>query len=309
MIYTITLNPSIDYYVVVNESLMMTEVNRATNEQLKAGGKGINVSMLLSTLNIPSRAIALVGSFSRQFIREQVGQYQLIDLLEVPIEGMNRINLKISHNDEVLSINGKGSVASQESKREVLNGLKELNRNDWVMVCGSMMEGMGEEFLLEIADTVHTHGAKLVIDMESLTLDLLAQCKPTLIKPNFYEFGLLINRNDLTAGDIDFQVNQVLDTGVELVLISLGKDGAILATNEYRYHMKQPVTDGVNKVGTGDAMLAAFVGKLSQGGSYEEALAWGGASGSARALTIEAVSAVKIKESLKSIEVSKQELK
>lgn len=302
MIYTITLNPSIDYFVEVKGSMMDTEVNRADHEKFKGGGKGLNVSMVLDQLKIPSTAIALLGGFTGTFIREYVENRKYITLKSIPVEGMNRINVKIHNEDQTLCINGNGPIANDETISRMFAILQQVEQDDWVMLNGSSIQNLDFEFLLNIADLVHRKHAKLVVDMEQLTLDQMKLLQPYLIKPNLYEFSLLLNQ-DVNEQDLEAHLQTVLQSGVETMLISLGEQGAIYASQTECIRLEHQPIHAVNKVGSGDAMLAAFVGLLSLGKSTEEALKWAGASGNASVSTQEDVSYERIQSFLDQMQV------
>ena len=122
MIITLTLNPSIDYTLTVNEPLLDIEVNRTTGEQMKVGGKGLNVSMMLIKLQIPSRAIALLGGFTGDYIEQALRSYPRINLTRVPVEGMNRINVKLYHGPGTLCVNARGPEAGASVRRSIRAG-------------------------------------------------------------------------------------------------------------------------------------------------------------------------------------------
>lgn len=302
MIYTITLNPSIDYFVEVKGSMMDTEVNRADREKFKGGGKGLNVSMVLDQLKIPSTAIALLGGFTGTFIREYVENRKYITLKSIPVEGMNRINVKIHNGDQTLCINGNGPIANDETSSRIFTILHQVEQDDWVMLNGSSIQNLDFEFLLKIAQLVHRKQAKLVVDMEQLTLDQMKLLQPYLIKPNLYEFSLLLNQ-DVNEQDIQAHIQTVLQSGVETILISLGERGAIYASQTEYVRLEHQPIHAVNKVGSGDAMLAAFVGLLSLGKTTKEALKWAGACGNASVSTQEDVSYERIQSFLDQMQV------
>ena len=149
------------------------------------------------------------------------------------------------------------------------------------------MHGFADDFVTALAQAVHQKNAKVVIDMEQITMEQLKECKPYLIKPNMYEFQLLMENDEINESNIDEYLKKANEMGIENILVSLGKDGAVLSNAQGIFKLDQPRTVLVNKVGAGDAMLASFIGKLSQGSSREEALQWGGAAGNAAASKIE----------------------
>ena len=303
MIYTITMNPSIDCYMNVEKDLMENEVNRSTSEVIKAGGKGINVSMILDKYEIQSTALVLLGGFTGCFIQEEIQKNANIRLISIPIEGINRINMKVHHRNKALCINGKGPKANEKTMDTIFNSISYLNEKDWVLVCGSLLQGIGEEFILKLAELVDQRKAKLVIDMESISLELLRKCHPYLIKPNLYEFEILMKQKFIGIEDLIRGLKECIQIGPQNVLVSLGADGAVLATSNQIYRMTQKTINAVNKVGSGDAMLASFVGKLAKGGTFQEALIWGGAAGSATASTLDDITYEMIADYVRDVKV------
>ena len=290
MIYTITLNPAIDYFITLNETLLVDEVNRGSHEIYKAGGKGLNVSKILSVLSIPSKAIAVLGGFTGQYIQDSFEEDPNIEMISIPVDGMNRINMKANYGKKALCINGSGPVANDCTVQLLLDEIAKINADDIVIISGSVMHGFPNDFVTVLAQAVHQRNAKVVVDMEQITMEQLKECRPYLIKPNLYEFQLLFENAEI---------------GIENILVSLGKDGAALSNAQGIFKLDQPHTVLVNKVGAGDAMLASFIGKLSQGYSSEEALQWGGAAGNATASKIEDITMHDIEGYLPQMKVSK----
>ena len=288
MIYTITLNPAIDFFIELQDDIQFEEVNRGKNEIFKPAGKGLNVSKVLKLFAIPSYVIAVLGGFTGDYIKQSFEKDSLIHLIPIHVEGNNRINVKAYHGTNTIAINGEGPCANDDTKQEILSLLKKLTPEDYVVVSGSMMKGFDEAFLVSLAKQIHHKNARLVLDMEQISLELLKECKPFLIKPNLYELGLLFGK-DIQQENVIEYLHRLYELGVQNILLSLGKDGAILCDGKY-LKLNQPNTDLVNKVGAGDAMLAAFVGCLSQGMTKEEALKYAGAAGNAVASQIEDIS-------------------
>ena len=287
MIYTITLNPAIDYFITLHETLLVDEVNRGNHEIYKAGGKGLNVSKVLSVLNIPSKAIAVLGGFTGHYIEDSFAKDPNIEMIPIPVDGMNRINMKANYGKKALCINGSGPVVNNCTVQLLLDEIAKITEDDIVVISGSMMHGFPDDFVTVLAQAVHQRNAKVVIDMEQITMEQLKECRPYLIKPNLYEFQLLMENDEINESNIDEYLKKANEMGIENILVSLGKDGAVLSNAQGIFKLDQPHTILVNKVGAGDAMLASFIGKLSQGSSSEEALQWGGAAGNAAASKIE----------------------
>ena len=305
MIYTITLNPAIDYFITLNETLLVDEVNRGSHEIYKAGGKGLNVSKILSVMNIPSKAIAVLGGFTGQYIQDSFEEDPNIEMIPIPVDGMNRINMKANYGKKALCVNGSGPVANDCTVQLLLDEVAKINADDIVIISGSVMHGFPDDFVTVLAQAVHQRNAKVVIDMEQITMEQLKECRPYLIKPNLYEFQLLFENAEINESNIDEYLKKANEIGIENILVSLGKDGAVLSNAHGIFRLDQPRTLLVNKVGAGDAMLASFIGKLSQGYSSEEALQWGGAAGNAAASKIEDITMCDIEGYLPQMKVSK----
>lgn len=291
MIYTFTLNPAVDYFLSIQNELMIDEVNRGTNAIFKAGGKGLNVSKILSLLNIRSKAVVLLGGFTGEFIRSEFEKDNNIEVISVEVDGTNRINMKAHYDHKALCINGDGPVADEKVKAKLYEIIEKITKDDVAVISGSMMNGLDENDLIRMSDAIHAKGAKLVIDMEKITPDTLKRCKPFLIKPNLYELQLLLNDETINVDNAKEALKKLHEEGIEKVLLSLGKDGALLSDEEGFLHLEQPNTILVNKVGAGDAMLAAFLGKLIETGDRALALRYGGAAGNATASQLEDITA------------------
>jgi 1-phosphofructokinase len=303
MIYTVTLNPAVDYFITLQDKLMVDEVNRGSQEVFKAGGKGLNVSIVLSLLHVPSRAVALLGGFTGQFIVETMRAVPDVTLVNVPVNGMNRINLKAHYDHKALCINGQGPQVREEECQKLLEILGSTGNEDVVVISGSMMRGLDETFLVKLARAVHAGGARLVIDMEQIHAEALRQCEPDLIKPNLYELRKILDDGTINVGNVEVALKKAEATGIRSILVSLGKDGAVLRRRGRTLWLEQPHETLINKVGAGDAMLAAFLGKLTTGSTEEEALAYGGAAGNAVASKLENITEADIEEWLPKMHV------
>lgn len=287
MIYTFTLNPAIDYFLTIGSNLMVDEVNRGTGAIYKAGGKGLNVSRILSLLGVRSKAVALLGGFTGDFIRREIEKDKNIEVIAVEVDGVNRINMKAHYDRKALCINSDGPIVTQKNKEELCAIASMLTKDDIAILSGSMMKGLDEDFLIGFCDLVHDSGAQLVIDMESLTPELLRRCRPDLIKPNLYELRLLMDDPSITIDSAKDALAKLQEDGIGRILLSLGRDGALLADAEGFLYLTQPDEVLVNKVGAGDAMLAGFIGIYSQSKDRELALRYAGACGNAVASQLE----------------------
>lgn len=247
MIYTLTLNPSIDIYSYFSE-FEIGKINRPINQQFVVGGKGINVSKYLLRLGVPSIPIVVIGGF--------VGDYILNDLSKdfKPVffwqEECSRICHKIQTNCET-AINPNAHTIG-EAKKQLNAFLKNLNQSDILIVSGS---GQIEDYL----DVLNQIKAKLVLDLPGKQLLALAHLHAWIVKPNREELAE-IELNPRKAYD------QLLGQA-ELILNTQGNDGATLVTPQIMYHIDSFGTDLKTTVGCGDAFLAGFIKSFQEGSS------------------------------------------
>lgn len=299
MIVTHTSNPSIDYYLEIPGDLI-NGVQRASNTYYLAGGKGLNVSMILNQLEIPSIATAFIGGFTGCFIKEQLKGCEYIKLDEVEIEDVNRINVKIRGVEET-DVNAKGPCITYEKQQEMLSKLKCLKKHDWLLICGSLARGVSKDYLIQIADLVKEREAYLVLDIPGIKIDTIEQCHPHLIKPNIDElFDMFDLKDDGTINRSEL-IKKLKEIGIKNILLSKGADGAEFYNEDGRFLVVQPALEPVNTVGSGDSMLATVVGMLSEGKTIEEALAWGAAAGAATAVSKGLATRKKIEELKESV--------
>ena len=305
MIYTITTNPAIDYYMIVDKPLMEDEVNRSAFERYKAAGKGLNVSGVLQLFGVKSKAITVVGGFTGQFIADNFKNNEYIDFIGIEVEGDTRINCKIFGTDKCYCVNGNGPAVTEDVKVKILDILKDAKKDDYVMLCGKMAKGLDDSFIHQIADVVNSKQAKLVIDMESVNESLIRKCHPYLIKPNLYELGLMMGKTEIQLSELQNVCKEVLSWGVDSILVSLGKDGAYYTDGEQCFKVNQPEFTAINKVGCGDAMLASFIGKLADGTDKQQALKYATAAGCAQAATLDEITLKDIESFVEKMSIEK----
>ncbi|MET3558758.1 1-phosphofructokinase [Streptococcus rupicaprae] len=282
MIYTVTLNPSIDFIVRLDH-VEAGAVNRMTSDDKYAGGKGINVSRILQRLNIANIATGYIGGFTGAFI-EDVLREEGIATTFVRVEEDTRINVKIKADQET-EINGTGPYISEAKVQELLDLLEQLTADDVVVFAGSAPANLGNQIYNRLIPLVKERGAEVVCDFEGQTLlDSLAY-EPLLVKPNNHEleaiFGVELNSLD----DVAYYGRQILDKGAKNVIVSMAGDGALFITPEETYFAKPIKGQVKNSVGAGDSMVAGFTGSLVRTGDPIEALKWGVACGTATAFS------------------------
>nr|WP_205395781.1 1-phosphofructokinase [Streptococcus lutetiensis] len=302
MIYTVTLNPSIDFIVRLDH-LELGSVNRMTSDDKFAGGKGINVSRILQRLDVDNTATGFIGGFTGRFVEDGLTA-EGIKTNFVQVSEDTRINVKIKAGEET-EINGAGPKISDEKLEELKAIIAGLSSEDTVVFAGSAPSSLGNQVYNTLIPIAKKAGAEVVCDFEGQTLLDSLNYQPLLVKPNNHEladiFGVELNGLE----DIEKYAREILAKGAKNVIISMAGDGALLVTPEAAYFAK-PIKGTVkNSVGAGDSMVAGFTGEYVKSGDPIEALKWGVACGTATTFSDDLATAEFIKETYQKVEVEK----
>ena len=302
MIYTVTLNPSIDFIVRL-DNLVLDSVNRMSSDDKFAGGKGINVSRILQRSDIDNTATGFIGGFTGRFVEDGLTA-EGIKTNFVQVSEDTRINVKIKAGEET-EINGAGPKISDEKLEELKAILAGLSSDDTVVFAGSAPSSLGNQVYNTLIPIAKNAGAEVVCDFEGQTLLDSLNYQPLLVKPNNHEladiFGVELNGLE----DIEKYAREILAKGAKNVIISMAGDGALLVTPEAAYFAK-PIKGTVkNSVGAGDSMVAGFTGEYVKSGDPIEALKWGVACGTATTFSDDLATAEFIKETYQKVEVEK----
>ncbi len=300
MIYTVTLNPSIDFIVRIDH-VEMGQVNRMTSDDKYPGGKGINVSRILQRLDIPSTATGFVGGFTGEFIKKSLAK-EAVQTAFVEVDNDTRINIKLKADLET-EVNGTGPSISSEKLVELIELLSHLSANDVVVFAGSAPISLGNGVYKELIAQTRATGAQVVCDFEGQTLIDSLSFSPLLVKPNSHELGAIFGVELEGLDAIEPYAKQLLSKGAQHVIISMAGNGALLVTSDKTYFAK-PIKGTIkNSVGAGDSMVAGFTGKLTETQDVLEAFKWGVACGTATAFSDDLASAEDIKETYQKVEV------
>lgn len=304
MIYTITFNPAVDL-VVKASGVTLGELNRSTGEDYVAGGKGINMSVVLQRLGIANTAIACLGGFTGDFIVSEL-EKDNIPVKKIAVDGITRINVKLKSDAET-EINAQGASVSREQMTELLTFLDDrLSEDDVVMLAGNIAPGMTADDYVAIAKVCVKHQTKLVLDTTKQLLTACLPYRPFLIKPNHHELGEIFGVTIKTQEDILAYVAKLQEMGATNVLISRGGDGALLVSeNGEVYQANVPKGQLVNSVGAGDSMLAGFLSDYLQYNDFASALKMGTATGSGTAFSVGIATKEMVESLLPQIEVTK----
>lgn len=297
MIYTVTLNPSIDY-VVRLDSLVAGITNRTTSEEYYYGGKGINVSCVLAELDLESTAFGFVAGFTGDAIEKGIRNDKIItDFIKLE-NGISRINIKIKAGEET-EINCQGPHIDEHELERLLGKVDRISDGDTIVIAGNVPNTMPDNVYERILDRIKDKKVRIVVDATKKLLLNSLKYKPFLIKPNKQELSEIFETEINGEKDIEKYAKELQKMGAQNVLISLGKDGAMLIDEYGEKHKAGVLKEKViNTVGSGDSMVAGFIAGYETEHSYPYALKLGSVCGNATAFLSGLATKEKINELL-----------
>lgn len=304
MIYTLTLNPSIDYVIKIDQ-FSDGETLRSNAEEKYPGGKGIMVSKLLKNLGENSINIGFLGGFTGDFIRKKLNELGIEEDF-TNIEDDSRINVKLKYETET-EINAQGPQITEEEIEEFLNYLDQLQEDDFVIISGSIPKSLGDDFYRVIVNLLEMNNVRFALDTSGKKLYKLSSYKPFLVKPNKKELEEIFEDKIDSDKKIVKYARKLIDQGAENVIVSLGKDGSIFVDNSVTYKAKPIEGKLINSVGSGDSMVAGYIYGYMKGLSKFDSYKLAASCGSATAFSPDIAEKELIDEIFKKVEV--EELK
>lgn len=281
MIITVTPNPGIDRTITI-PSFVRGTVMRATESREDSGGKGLNVSRALTLNGTPTTAVLPIGGVYGGVMLDLLRE-QRIDVVPVPISGSIRVNVAIVEPDGTTSkINEQGpSITPAEADALRLATLESSAGAEWVVCCGSLPPGIGDDFFAAIVKRCRADGTLVAVDSSGEPMARALAVGPDLVKPNRVELAEAVGRDLPTVGAVVTAALGVVASGVRTVLVSLGRDGALLIEDDRTVHASASAVSPVSTVGAGDALLAGYLHAVCAGADAATALATAVAFGAA----------------------------
>ena len=282
MIYTVTLNPALDYVMKVG-TLQSDDVNRSNEEALYYGGKGINVSVILTRLGIKNKALGFIAGFTGNELERMLRADGInCDFIRLQ-SGSTRINVKIKADTE-LDINAQGPDVTETDINNLLDKLDEIKSGDYLVLAGSVPKTVPEDIYERILQRLNGKGVNFIVDATGSLLLNVLKYEPFLVKPNHHELGDLFGVTAKTDEEIETYAKKLQKTGARNVLVSRSEDGAMLV-DESGGVQKIGNAEGrlINSVGCGDSMVAGFIAGYMNNNDYSHALRFGTACGNATA--------------------------
>lgn len=286
MIYTVTMNPSLDYVMVLKEA-RLGELNRSSREMHLSGGKGINVSIVLNNLGIRSTCLGfLAGYVGREIERELRQRGCHTDFIELE-SGCTRINVKVK---EVCGreseLNGNGPEIDERGLRRLEEKVSALQDQDTLILSGNVPQGVTADVYGRLAAAAQGKRVTLVVDAEKSLLFPALPYRPFLIKPNLSELSGMLGKRLKTREELAEGSRELQEKGARNILVSLGRDGAFfLSENGEELWINAPKGTVINTVGSGDSMVAGFISSRECGKSLRECACYAVAAGSAGAFS------------------------
>jgi 1-phosphofructokinase family hexose kinase len=283
MILTITPNPSIDYLFEA-ETLCWDDANRVEMPRRRAGGQGINLTRAARVLGGESIALAFFGGDSGEQLKSML-RAEGTPLIDVPIEAETRVffGVRETATGRSMLVNARGAILAQRDRMRLLvrvqQACEEL-KPEWVVCSGSVPRGIGDDLYAEIADMVHAHGLRFVVDCDGAQLTNAVAKGCDLIAPNHHEAERLSYLSIPAANEAVTAANALRAVAAE-VYVKLGAGGAVAASRAGTWIAHGPQLQSGSAVGAGDAFLAALLVAKEKGAPLEEALRSAVAAGTA----------------------------
>ena len=282
MIYTVTLNPAIDY-VMHPLTLDMGFTNRSSSEEIHIGGNGINISTLLNELGVSNVALGIAAGFTGEYLIHRLQEKGIASSFVLLDKGNTRINVKLQ-GIVMTMVNGMGPKISQKKVDELLDRIDGIGEGDTLVLTGSIPKSLPDNMYDVIMRRLDGRGIRFVVDAPGDLLMESLPAKPFLIKPNNHEVGRIFGAQPETQEDCMPYAHKLHELGAQNVIVSCGGHGAALVDeNDEEHIVPTAKIKLVNATGAGDSMVAGFIAKVNEGASFEDALIFASACGTATA--------------------------
>lgn len=306
MIYTLTLNPSLDVFARTEKEIAKGKTNRIEDIHMVSGGKGLNVSFILKNIGVESSPVCFTAGETGEKIKNDIIKKGLTERFIFNIAGGNsRINLKICEAANIeTEINGEGPKFENSDIENLLNTFNNVKKDDIVVLSGSVPKSIDVDIYSKIIDIANQKGATAILDTSGKALENSISHKPFLIKPNRAEAEEITKIKIESFSDASNALDILQSMGAKNVIISLGSKGAVISTEtKKKYISVIPSGKFINSVGSGDSMIAGFVAKYSQIKDVKESFLLASAMGTATAYSESLAEKEMIEDILKKVNI------
>ncbi|MEC4004206.1 1-phosphofructokinase family hexose kinase [Flavobacterium sp. SUN052] len=280
-ITTLTINPSLDKSTHFS-GLVAEQKMRCEKPRYDAGGGGINVSKAIAKLGGKSTCIFTSGGSSGEMLEELVANKKLESIV-IKTKNWTRENFIAFENNSKSQyrFGFPGNEFSEDEKDKILQTIKDL-QTDYLVISGSLNEGLPSNFYQKIAKIAKESNIKVIVDTSGEALQKVLETGVYLIKPNIGELAKLIGVDRLELPEVEKAAQKLIENkSAEIVVVSLGAEGAILVSKEETHFIKAPKVENKSTVGAGDSMVGGMVWALSQNKSLKEVIQMGVCCGTA----------------------------
>ncbi|ADQ13518.1 1-phosphofructokinase [Halanaerobium hydrogeniformans] len=271
MILTVTLNPAVDKIIILDK-LKLGKLNRVKDAKALAGGKGINVSEVLSALGVDNTALAIVGGDNGNLINNYLEKRGVkTDFQWSNINTRQNLKIKENNSNRETEINETGRVTKKDIKAFKKNLDKYLTADNTIVLSGSLPEGVNKDIYAELIEKAVTQDAKVILDSSGEEFKQAINKAPYLVKPNLAEIENLLSTNIESDADLKKGAEYLLKKGIKIVMISLGAEGAFIASKDEAYRLYTPEVEvAQTTVGAGDTMVAGLAAEIDKNSSLKE---------------------------------------
>jgi 6-phosphofructokinase 2 len=284
MIYTITLNPALDRVLWV-EKIEQDDSNRIEKVQRYAGGKGIDVSKMLTILEVDNKALGFVGGFTGEELEGRLlNEGVKCDFCRISGETRTNIIINEMNLGNQFLFSDKGPVIKPYELMQMINKVEKLEKPEVVVISGSLPPGIHPEVYRKMVEIAKSNGARVMLDTDGDALRVGIQGLPDFIKPNIHELSRLVGVELKGLDEIVCSAKSVREQGVGFVLVSMGSRGMLLVGGKEHCLASPPEVEVINKIGAGDSAVAGFVYGVVKGKSLKETLIYSVAAGTATTL-------------------------
>jgi len=281
-IITITFNPCIDKSATVPQLIPEKKLS-CSEPRFEPGGGGINVARAIKKLGGEATAIYPCGGYTGKFFNELLDR-EKIPAIVVEVENPLRENVIVleESSNRQYRFGFPGAKLLSHEWQQCIDAIDRISNAEFLVASGSLPEGVPDDIFAKLAIIAKRKDLKLVVDTSKAALKHAATEGVYMLKPNLNELSLLLGRKELTSNEVPSAAKEVIDKKYcEVLLVSLGEEGAMLFTQSKQLRVSSPHVEKKSTVGAGDSMVAGFVLSLSRGKSFEEALRYGVACGTA----------------------------
>ncbi|MBB5374248.1 1-phosphofructokinase [Acidocella aromatica] len=267
---TVTLNPAIDQTVLLGH-LRPGHVHRAQGVSFNAGGKGVNVASCLADWGDKVSATGFLGE-NNTLRFETLFMTKLIEDAFIRIPGETRTNIKLSHDGDTTDINLPGLTPNAEELQALVSRINALaTTGTLALLAGSLPGGVDEGFYAALTEALAKRGARVLLDTSGAPLKaaLAGAVLPFCLKPNRAELEQFAGHNLTSDAAVIEAARGLIARGVQLVVVSLGEDGALFITQSQVLRASLPVVHAASTVGAGDAMVAGIMAALREEAGLE----------------------------------------